>query len=213
MKIKLVLVTLLVLLAGCGKEAAEKPETIVPPVSETPPPTQEGENPVVTMTMENGDVIEIELYPSVAPNTVNNFISLIESGYYDGLTFHRVIPGFMVQGGDPDGNGTGGPGYGITGEFSSNGFENDLSHTRGVISMARAQMPDSAGSQFFIVHADSAGLDGDYAAFGAVISNIEAVDTIVKVETGEGYLPVEPQIIKSMSVETFGVDYPEPIKK
>ncbi len=209
MKIKVVLVALLVLLVGCGKEAAEKPETTKPPVIETPAPVA-GENPVVTMTMENGDVIEIELYPSVAPNTVNNFISLIESGYYDGLNFHRVIPGFMVQGGDPDGNGTGGPGYGIAGEFTSNGFENDLSHTRGVISMARSQMPNSAGSQFFIMHADSVGLDGDYAAFGEVISNIEAIDTIAKVETGKAYLPEVPQIIKSMSVETFGVDYPEP---
>lgn len=209
MKIKVILVALLVLLVGCGKEAAEKPETTESPVIETPAPVA-GENPVVTMTMENGDVIEIELYPSVAPNTVNNFISLIESGYYDGLNFHRVIPGFMVQGGDPDGNGTGGPGYGIAGEFTSNSFENDLSHTRGVISMARSQMPNSAGSQFFIMHADSVGLDGDYAAFGEVISNIEAIDTIAKVETGKADLPEVPQIIKSMSVETFGVDYPEP---
>ncbi len=169
------------------------------------------ENPIVTMTMENGDVIEVELYPEVAPNTVLNFISLVEDGFYDGLIFHRVIPGFMIQGGDPSGNGTGGPGYSIKGEFESNGFENPIEHERGVLSMARSQHPDSAGSQFFIMHAHSPHLDGDYAAFGKVIAGIEAVDAIVEVETNQMDMPLTEQRIDTVTVDTKGYEYPEPV--
>ena len=143
-------------------------------------------NPIVTFTMENGDVIKAELYPEIAPNTVNNFISLIKKGYYDGLIFHRVIYGFMIQGGCPDGNGMGGPGYDIKGEFSSNGFKNDLKHTEGVLSMARSMMPDSAGSQFFIMHKNSPHLDGQYAAFGKVIEGMDTVDSIAETKTDWG---------------------------
>ncbi|PMC39754.1 peptidylprolyl isomerase [Bacillus sp. UMB0899] len=170
------------------------------------------ENPIATITMENGDVIKVELYPNVAPNTVNNFISLANSGFYNGLIFHRVIPGFMIQGGDPEGSGMGGPDYSIEGEFSSNGFENDVKHERGVISMARAQDPNSAGSQFFIMVADSAQLDGDYAAFGKVTEGMDAVDKIVAVETDEQDKPLKEQKIKELTVETFGIEYPEPEK-
>ncbi|NLY42583.1 MAG: peptidylprolyl isomerase [Clostridiaceae bacterium] len=170
----------------------------------------ENKNPVVTIEMENGDKIKIELYPDIAPNTVNNFISLVKKGFYDGLTFHRVIPGFMIQGGDPQGNGTGGPGYSIKGEFTSNGFENPLSHERGVVSMARTFEPDSAGSQFFIMVADVAQLDGQYAAFGKVIEGMEAVDKIVSVPTDENDKPLEPQVMKKVTVELFGKEYPEP---
>uniref|UniRef100_UPI0038B30FB8 peptidylprolyl isomerase n=1 Tax=Metabacillus schmidteae TaxID=2730405 RepID=UPI0038B30FB8 len=162
--------------------------------------------------MENGDVIKVELYPNVAPNTVNNFISLANSGFYNGLIFHRVIPGFMIQGGDPEGSGMGGPDYSIEGEFSSNGFENDVKHERGVISMARAQDPNSAGSQFFIMVADSAQLDGDYAAFGKVTEGMDAVDKIVAVDTDEQDKPLKEQKIKELTVETFGIEYPEPEK-
>lgn len=171
------------------------------------------DNPIVTITMENDEQIIVELFPNIAPNTVRNFISLIEDEFYDGLIFHRVIPGFMIQGGDPDGVGTGGPGYGIKGEFSSNGFNNDLIHERGVISMARSQHPDSAGSQFFIMHKDSPHLDGDYAGFGQVIEGIEVVDQIVTVERNEqdrSDKPLEDQRMKTVTVDTKGHDYDQP---
>jgi peptidyl-prolyl cis-trans isomerase B (cyclophilin B) len=169
-------------------------------------------NPVVTITMNNGDVIKAELYPEIAPNTVNNFISLIKKGYYDGLNFHRVIKGFMIQGGCPEGTGTGGPGYSIKGEFAQNGFKNDLKHDAGVLSMARTMMPDSAGSQFFIMHKRSPHLDGAYAAFGKVTEGIEAVNRIAETDTDYSDKPLEPQIMKTVTVETFGTDYPEPAK-
>ena len=164
-------------------------------------------DPIVTITMEDGSQIVLQLYPSVAPNTVANFVTLAQEGYYDGLIFHRVISGFMVQGGDPTGTGMGGPGYTIKGEFSGNGFENNISHKRGVISMARSSAPDSAGSQFFIMHADSAYLDGQYAAFGEVISGIETVDAIAAVKTDGSDRPLTDVVIKSITVDTKGVDY------
>ena len=169
-------------------------------------------NPVVTFEMENGDVIKAELYPEIAPNTVNNFISLVSKGFYDGLIFHRVIPGFMIQGGDPKGSGIGGPGYSIRGEFTANRFPNNLKHARGVLSMARTMAPNSAGSQFFIMHEDSPHLDGQYAAFGKVIEGIEAVDNICAVRTDYNDRPRIPQVMKIVTVETFGVEYPEPEK-
>jgi peptidyl-prolyl cis-trans isomerase B (cyclophilin B) len=170
-------------------------------------------NPQVTIQMENGKNITVELYPDKAPNTVNNFISLAKSGFYDGLIFHRVISGFMIQGGDPNGTGMGGPGYTIKGEFSLNGFKkNDIKHLRGVISMARSQMPNSAGSQFFIMHANAAYLDGQYAAFGKVIDGLETVDEIASTPTDYNDRPKKEQKIAKMTVETFGVDYPQPIK-
>lgn len=169
-------------------------------------------NPIVTITMENGDVMKAELYPEIAPNTVNNFISLVKNGYYDGLIFHRVIRGFMIQGGCPQGTGMGGPGYCIKGEFSQNGFKNDLAHTPGVLSMARAMAPDSAGSQFFIMHKTSPHLDGAYAAFGKVTEGLDIVDKIAGVQTDYSDRPLTPQKIKSMTVDTFGVEYPEPVK-
>lgn len=169
--------------------------------------------PIVTMKIKDYGTIELELYPEVAPNTVNNFISLANSGFYDGLTFHRIIEGFMIQGGDPDGVGTGGPGYTIQGEFTSNGFANSLKHTKGVISMARySDNPDSAGSQFFIVSADAPHLDGDYAAFGKVISGIEVVENIEKVETDSKHKPKEDVVIESVTVDTKGIEYKEPEK-
>ena len=167
-------------------------------------------NPVVTITMDNGDVMKAELYPEIAPNTVNNFISLINKGFYDGKIFHRVISGFMIQGGCPNGNGMGGPGYCIKGEFSQNRFKNDLKHTPGVLSMARAMVPDSAGSQFFIMHKDSPHLDGSYAAFGKVTEGLDIVDKIAAVQTDYQDRPLKEQKIKSMTVETFGETYPEP---
>lgn len=170
------------------------------------------QNPIVTITMENGDVMKAELYPDVAPNTVNNFISLIQKKFYDGVIFHRVIRGFMIQGGDPEGTGMGGPGYSIPGEFSQNGFQNDLLHTPGVLSMARSMMPDSAGSQFFIMHQTSPHLDGAYAAFGKVIEGLEVVNKIAEVATDYSDRPLEEQKIASMTVDTFGVEYPEPEK-
>ncbi len=173
---------------------------------------KEAKNPLVTIVLEDDKEIKLELYPEIAPNTVNNFISLVEQDYYDGLIFHRVIEGFMIQGGDPDGTGRGGPGYSIKGEFSSNGFENELKHERGVISMARSTAPDSAGSQFFIIHQQAPHLDGQYAAFGKVVEGIEHVDEIATVETGLGDKPIEEQVMKEVSVETYGVDYPEPEK-
>ena len=169
-------------------------------------------NPIVTITMENGDVMKAELYPEIAPNTVNNFISLVNKGFYNGLIFHRVIKGFMIQGGCPDGNGMGGPGYGIKGEFSQNGIKNDLKHTPGVLSMARSMMPNSAGSQFFIMHKNSPHLDGAYAAFGKVTEGLDVVDKIACVQTDYNDRPMTPQKISSITVETFGVDYPEPEK-
>ncbi len=170
------------------------------------------QNPIVTITMENGDVIKAELYPEIAPVSVNNFISLIQKNYYDGLIFHRVIKGFMIQGGCPDGTGMGGPGYTIPGEFNQNGFKNDLKHTEGVLSMARAMHPDSAGSQFFIMHKTSPHLDGAYAAFGKVTEGMDIVNKIAETPTNFSDRPLDEQKIKSMTVETFGVDYPEPEK-
>ena len=170
------------------------------------------QNPIATITMKNGKQITLELYPDVAPNTVNNFISLANSGFYDGLIFHRVIRGFMIQGGCPNGTGTGGPGYGIKGEFTQNGFKNSLKHERGVISMARAMDPNSAGSQFFIMHADAPHLDGAYAAFGAVTSGMDVVDAIADEYTDHRDKPYEPQVMQSVRVETFGVTYPAPVK-
>jgi len=169
-------------------------------------------NPKVTITMENGGVMRLELFPEIAPNTVNNFISLAKSGLYDGLIFHRVIENFMIQGGCPDGAGMGGPGYGIKGEFANNGFANDLNHTPGVISMARSSDPDSAGCQFFIMHGTSPHLDGSYAAFGQIVEGQDVVDAIATTETGAQDRPTTPQVIKSIVVDTGGVDYPEPDK-
>lgn len=171
------------------------------------------QNPIVTIEMENGDIIKLELYPEIAPNTVNNFISLINKSFYNGLIFHRVIKGFMIQGGDPEGSGYGGPGYSIAGEFTQNGFKNELKHTRGVISMARSDNPDSAGSQFFIMHQDYDSLDDHYASFGKVIEGIENVDKIA--ESRVSYMndrPLADQVMKTVSVETFGAEFPEPEK-
>ena len=168
------------------------------------------QNPIVTFTMENGDVMKAELYPDVAPNTVNNFISLVKKGFYDGLIFHRVIAGFMIQGGDPEGSGMGGPGYSIKGEFNYNGVENNLKHSRGVLSMARAQHPDSAGSQFFIMHADAPHLDGQYAAFGKLVEGEDVLDSIASIDTDWSDRPRTPQVMKTVTVDNFGVDYAEP---
>lgn len=170
------------------------------------------QNPIVTIEMENGDIMKAELYPEIAPNTVNNFISLVKQGYYDGIIFHRVIRGFMIQGGDPQGTGVGGPGYSIKGEFSGNGFKNDLKHTPGVLSMARTMMPDTAGSQFFIMHETSPHLDGQDAGFGKVIEGLDVVNKIAAVATDYMDKPLEPQVMKKVTVDTFGVDYPEPEK-
>lgn len=170
------------------------------------------QNPIVTFTMADGGVIKAELYPETAPVSVNNFISLIGKNFYDGLIFHRVINGFMIQGGDPNGTGTGGPGYSIPGEFAINGFENNLKHTEGVLSMARSMHPDSAGSQFFIMHKTSPHLDGAYAAFGKVIEGLDVVDKIAETATDYSDRPLEDQVMKTVTVDTFGVDYPEPEK-
>lgn len=172
----------------------------------------ENKNPIVTIEMENGKEIKIELYPHIAPNTVNNFISLVNKGFYDGVIFHRVIRGFMIQGGDPQGTGVGGPGYSIKGEFSYNGFANDLKHTKGVLSMARTMEPNSAGSQFFIMHETSPHLDGQYAAFGKVVEGEDIIDKIAAVATDYMDKPLEEQKMKKVTVETFGQDYPEPEK-
>lgn len=170
-------------------------------------------NPIVTFEMENGKIIKAELYPDKAPNTVNNFISLVSDGFYDGLIFHRVISGFMIQGGDPAGVGTGGPGYNIKGEFAINGFKgNDLKHERGVLSMARAMAPDSAGSQFFIMHKNSSHLDGQYAAFGKLTDGFEVLDEIASVKTDWNDKPKIPQVMRKVTVETFGIGYPKPVK-
>lgn len=167
-------------------------------------------NPIVTITMEDGGVIKAELYPEIAPNTVKNFIDLVNRGFYDGIIFHRVIPKFMIQGGCPEGMGIGGPGYSIKGEFTRNGFKNDLKHTRGVLSMARAMSPDSAGSQFFIMVADARHLDGQYASFGKVIEGMEVADKIVSTKRDRGDKPYEDQVMKTVTVETFGENYSEP---
>ena len=169
-------------------------------------------NPIVTITMENGDVIKAELYPDIAPNTVNNFISLVKKGFYNGLNFHRIINGFMIQGGCPEGTGMGGPNYSIKGEFSQNGFKNDLKHTEGVLSMARSMRPDSAGSQFFIMHKAAPHLDGAYAAFGKVIEGMDVVNKIATTRTTYGDRPVKEQKMASVTVVTCGIDYPEPEK-
>lgn len=203
------IILVLFVVSGCSKENVVKEDT-----SNTNANTSidVGENnPIVTITMESGDVIDVELYPEIAPNTVNNFVSLIDQNFYDGLVFHRVIPKFMIQGGDPEGNGTGGPGYGIKGEFASNDFENPLVHERGIISMARSRDMDSAGSQFFIMVADAPHLDGEYAAFGKVISGMDVVDAIVSVDKGAGDRPVDPQTIKTVVVDKKGVEYKEPV--
>lgn len=170
------------------------------------------QNPIVTFTMADGGVIKAELYPEIAPVSVNNFISLIQKNFYDGLIFHRVIKGFMIQGGDPNGTGTGGPGYSIPGEFAINGFENSLKHTEGVLSMARSMHPDSAGSQFFIMHRTSPHLDGQYAAFGKVIEGMDVVNKIAETATDYSDRPLEDQVMQNVTVDTFGVEYPEPEK-
>ena len=167
-------------------------------------------NPIVKFEMENGDIMKAELYPEIAPNTVNNFISLVQNGFYDGLIFHRVIRGFMIQGGCPDGTGMGGPGYTIKGEFSQNGFANDLRHTEGVLSMARAMHPDSAGSQFFIMHKNSPHLDGAYAAFGKITEGMDIVNKIAETATDYSDRPLEEQKMKKVTVDTMGVEYPAP---
>ncbi len=205
----LVIVLSLSLFIGCSKkeETNDKDTTSINNAE-----TEKGKddkNPIATIEMEDGSKIKIELYPDVAPNTVKNFISLANSKFYDGLIFHRVIPDFMIQGGDPEGSGVGGPGYAIKGEFSSNGFENNLKHDRGVISMARVKDKNSAGSQFFIMHKDSPHLDGEYAAFGKVIEGIEVVDKIAAVETVAQYKPKEDVKMKKVTVDTFGVEYKE----
>lgn len=211
------ILALAILLVGCGKATEEEPAETTTETPKEEPKEQAvdysadvKENPVVTITMENDEQIVLELEPTVAPNSVANFISLIEDGYYDGLIFHRVIPGFMIQGGDSSGDGTGGPGYSIDGEFSSNGFENNMKHERGVLSMARAQDPNSAGSQFFIMTDETASLDGEYAAFGKVIEGMETVDAIVANETDAMDKPVEEQKMKTIEVDTKGFDYPKP---
>lgn len=209
----------LFVLAACSNDTEE--ETNDEQVGESEPtiadnpnyPADVTENPIVTITMNNDEKIVLELEPKVAPNTVANFISLVEDGFYDGLIFHRVIPGFMIQGGDPEGNGTGGPGYAIAGEFASNGFDNAITHERGVISMARSQSPDSAGSQFFIMAETSPHLDGEYAAFGRVIEGLEVVDAIVSVDRNGSDKPNEPQIMKTVTVDTKGYEYLAPVKK
>ena len=195
---------------ACAKEATSAPAA---EKTETKEETNvDKTHPIATITMKDGGVIELELYPEIAPESVKNFISLSNSGFYDGLIFHRVIAGFMIQGGDPDGKGTGGPGYCIKGEFSANGVKNDLSHLRGVISMARTQPFDSAGSQFFICHADSQFLDGQYAAFGKVTSGLDVVDRIAKTTTDSRDKPYKDQIMETVRVETWGVEYGEPEK-
>lgn len=202
----LMLALLLIIISGCGRAssgAAETPEPVEP----------EGPNPVATIEMQDGQKIVIELYPGIAPNTVNNFISLANKGFYDGTIFHRVIPGFMIQGGDPNGNGTGGPGYTIKGEFTSNGHKNNLKHTRGVISMARSGNDlDSAGSQFFIMESDADHLDNAFATFGKVTEGMEVVDAIAAQERDKKDKPLRDQVMKKVTVDTHGLEYPEPVK-
>lgn len=212
--IALALAALLLLGVGCSvKSAGTKAETKQEPKAETKEePVVDKTHPIATITMKDGGVIELELYPDVASESVKNFISLANSGFYDGLIFHRVITGFMIQGGDPQGKGTGGPGYSIKGEFSANGVENNISHVRGVLSMARATPYDSAGSQFFICHQDSTFLDGQYAAFGRVISGMDVVDKIANTTTDSKDKPYKDQIMETVRVETWGVEYGEPEK-
>lgn len=204
MKRLLCIALCLILLGTMGCTSGEK--------NKTEEETMHSEYPIATITMKDGGVIKLELYPKIAPESVKNFISLANSKFYDGLIFHRVISGFMIQGGCPKGNGTGGPGYNIKGEFSANGVDNSLSHERGVISMARAMAYDSAGSQFFICHADSQFLDGPYAAFGKVIEGMDVVDAIASVKTNSQDKPLQDQVIDSIRVDTFGVEYGEPEK-
>ncbi|MGK0465197.1 MAG: peptidyl-prolyl cis-trans isomerase B (cyclophilin B) [Clostridium sp.] len=223
-KIMLLCTLMFVIFAGGCVNKEQKKVDSTPPTAEKVEPPKEikmekgpnDKNPMVTIDMEDGGVIKVELYPEIAPNTVRNFVSLINSEYYNGLIFHRVMAGFMIQGGDPDGTGGGGPGYAIAGEFTENEFENELKHGRGVISMARTNEPNSAGSQFFIVAADSdnnhASLDGKYASFGKVTEGMETVDKIVSVETGSGDKPKKDQIMKKVTVDTFGVKYEEAVK-
>nr|WP_307991478.1 peptidylprolyl isomerase [uncultured Niameybacter sp.] len=199
--------------AGCSKGVNEEAQPLNEDNAQQVQIQTFKENPIVTLSIKDYGTVEIELYPEKAPNTVNNFVSLVNEGFYEGLTFHRIIEGFMIQGGDPEGVGTGGPGYSIAGEFAKNGYSgNDLIHTKGVISMARAQNPDSAGSQFFIMSADSPHLDGQYAAFGQVISGIEIIEALEKVETGSMDKPVEPVIIEKITVDTHGEQIPDVIK-
>lgn len=200
---------LVLLVAGCSKSGGTKSQADEGTTTDPSLIIEGQKNPIVTIEMANGKKIKMELYPKVAPNTVNNFISLVESGFYNGVIFHRIVPDFVIQGGDPTGTGAYGPGYTIKGEFSSNGVTNPVKHTRGIVSMARTMEPDTAGSQFFIVLADANNLDGEYAAFGKVISGMDEVDRIAAVETREEK-PVEAQRMKEVTVETFGVDYPEP---
>jgi len=201
-------------LVGCSKVKNENTSAEVTTATETTAAAgtavADVQRPVVTIKMKDGGVIKAELYPEVAPNTVNNFISLINKGYYNGIVFHRVIEGFMIQGGSPDGTGGGDPGYAIRGEFTANGFQNNLKHTRGVLSMARRNDPDSAGSQFFIMHGDADWLDGQYAAFGKVIEGMDVVDRIASVQTDSNDKPLEDQAMEEVTVETFGVNYPQP---
>jgi peptidyl-prolyl cis-trans isomerase B (cyclophilin B) len=215
----LTIVALLLIVTGCGgKEKTNQSDASA--TGNGAASTQEaspmngvdtsGDNPIVTIEMDSGKTIKVELYPKVAPNTVNNFISLVKKGFYDGTIFHRIIPGFMIQGGDPDGTGMGGPDYSIAGEFTQNGFENNLKHTAGVLSMARAQNPDSAGSQFFLMVADSPHLDGAYASFGKVIEGMDAVNEIVKLPRNSNDRPNTPPVMKKLTVDTRGVDAPEP---
>lgn len=205
--------------SSCGKKPeagnAASPSAPAASPSASPSETPSGidptaKHPVVTIEMDNGKTIKAELYPEVAPNTVNNFISLVKKGFYDGTIFHRVIPGFMIQGGDPEGTGMGGPGYSIPGEFAANGFTNNLKHTRGILSMARAQDPDSAGSQFFLMVADAPHLDGQYAAFGQVIEGMNVADDIVNLERDASDRPTKPPVMKKVTVDTLGEEYPEP---
>jgi peptidyl-prolyl cis-trans isomerase B (cyclophilin B) len=214
------LTALLLLISGCGGKNKTNNDAAATATSNEPASTQEaspmngvdttGDNPIVTIEMDSGKTIKVELYPKVAPNSVNNFISLVKKGFYDGTIFHRLIPGFMIQGGDPDGTGMGDPGYSIEGEFSQNGFKNDLKHTAGVLSMARSQSPNSAGSQFFLMVADAPHLDGAYAAFGKVIEGMDVVNEIVKLPTGANDRPKTPPVMEKVTVDTRGVDSPEP---
>lgn len=231
MPILFVMMGLLLALTACGQNdkgtdngssggtgstnGAAAPEAEPPKETEVKEnvPDPNASHPIVTIEMDSGKTIKLELYPEVAPNTVNNFISLVKKGFYDGTGFHRVIPGFMIQGGDPDGNGTGGPGYAIAGEFASNSFQNDLKHTKGVLSMARAQDPNSAGSQFFIMVADAPSLDGEYASFGKVIEGMETAEEIVNLERDQMDMPLEIPVMKKVTVDTLGKDYPEPEKQ
>ena len=214
--IVLLLAAMLLLSLACAKESAAAAKATEAPGEQTIETKEDIDvdktHPIATITMKDGGVIELELYPEVAPESVKNFISLANSGFYDGLIFHRVIMGFMIQGGDPDGKGTGGPGYSIKGEFAANGVENHISHVRGVLSMARAQAYDSAGSQFFIMHQDGTYLDGQYAAFGRVILGMDVVDAIAKTTTDSKDKPYKDQVMDTVRVETWGVEYGEPEK-